>query len=340
MTANRLPAMLGASATLTAACLSVLAGWQRGGLAAERALWVAIGVVLVLAAHFLPALLQHRGAFLRVCGCALWTCCMAATCYGHAVFFTLSQRHAAEARAALAAQAHEAVAAAATSRPLTEIARERAAAVARFAEAKARRCTTSCAALDARRTALAARVDALDTETSEVRRLQAAQDRAEADSDTARADPVTAPLTALLDVPAARLDLISGLAFAGVLEGVACFCWLLAFAPARVAAQSRAFLPVAVTGAGSGPGNAPPAVPLTPVVAQPAEPAVAPAVGPIAPATAIADSDIERIARGVAAGELRATVADIRRFLGCSQTRAVALRRQFNNEARIACSKD
>lgn len=336
MTANRLPTMLGASATLTAACLSVLAGWQRGGWAAERALWVAIGVVLVLAAHLLPALLQHRGAFLRVCGCALWTCCMAATCYGHAVFFTFSQRHAAEARAALAVLAHEAVVVAAAPRSLTAIARDRAAVVARLAEARARRCMTSCAALDARRTALAARVDALDTEASEARHQQAAQDRAEADSDTARADPVTAPLTALLDVPAARLELISGLAFAAVLEGVACFCWLLAFTPVRVPTQSRAALPAAVTAAGSDPGNGPPAVPVTPVVAQPAEPAIAPAVGPIVSATGNANPDFERIARGVAAGELRTTVAGIRQFLGCSQTRAVALRRQFNNEARIA----
>ncbi|MGF6549351.1 L-asparagine transporter-like permease [Paraburkholderia youngii] len=43
------PALLAVSATATAACLSVMAGWQRGGLFAERVLWIAVGVVLVVA---------------------------------------------------------------------------------------------------------------------------------------------------------------------------------------------------------------------------------------------------------------------------------------------------
>ncbi|MCG5073038.1 hypothetical protein [Paraburkholderia tagetis] len=338
MTTGRLPLLLAVLATLTAACLSVLAGWQRGGWLAERALWIAIGVVLVLAAHLLPALLQHRATVLRVCGGALWICCMAATCYGHAVFFTLAQRHAAEARTAIVIHAPPVSpgSAPATARPLTQIAHERAATIAQLAAARARRCASGCATLDARRTALAARLDALDTEAAEARRQEAAQDRAEAERDTARVDPVAAPLAALLGIPATRLDLIAGLAYAALLEGVACFCWLLAFAPARPAQQSRTTLPVAATAAGNEAGIAPPVAPVAAAAARVAEPDEAPIAAPEIRATTNTTADIERITQGVAAGEVRPTVAGIRRFLGCSQTRAVALRRQLNNEARIA----
>lgn len=45
--ASRLATVLAISATATALCLSVLAGWQRGGTWPERVVWIAIGVVLV-----------------------------------------------------------------------------------------------------------------------------------------------------------------------------------------------------------------------------------------------------------------------------------------------------
>ncbi|MBB3262220.1 hypothetical protein F4827_007127 [Paraburkholderia bannensis] len=54
-------------------------------------------------------------------------------------------------------------------------------------------------------------------EQAEARRVQAEQDRA-----AALADPVTGALTAF-SLPTARADLIAGLAFASVLEAVACF---------------------------------------------------------------------------------------------------------------------
>ncbi|WP_233863022.1 hypothetical protein [Paraburkholderia adhaesiva] len=331
--AQKAPTTLATLASATAVCLSVLAGWQRGGWIAERVLWIAIGVVLVLTAHLLPALLRRQPWPLLMPGALLWAASMAAACYGHAVFFTLAQRHAAEARAERAAQTPP-ISPSSTptaSRSLTEIARDRAAAVARLAEAKARRCPTSCAALDARRTALAARVDALDTEASEAHRQQAAQDRAEAELNAARADPVTMPLAALLGIPAARLDLLSGLAFAAVLEGVACFCWLLALQ----GSPQHAATPEAVTG----PGNAVSNDPRTDPVTAPPAPAVAPvtALAAAEPDRPLGTNpDIGRVTQAIAAGELRATVAGIRRYLGCSQTRAVELRRLLNNEGGIA----
>jgi hypothetical protein len=80
--------------------MSIMAGWQRGGFVIERVLWIAVGVVLVVAAHLLPALIRSHGWRIRILGALLWIGCMAATCYGHAVFFLLAQKHAGEVRAA------------------------------------------------------------------------------------------------------------------------------------------------------------------------------------------------------------------------------------------------
>lgn len=210
------PALLAVAATLTAACLSIMAGWQRGGILAERVLWIAVGVVLVVAAHLLPALVRGHGRGVRAVGTALWAACFVATCIGHGVFFILAQKHAGELRAAAVP------AVMAKGRGLAEIARDRADAVTRLARTNARRCVEPCMSLRTERTAAAARVEALDIEQREAQRAEAAQDRAAAERAAAVADPVTGALTAF-GVTAPRAELVTGLAFAGVLEAVACF---------------------------------------------------------------------------------------------------------------------
>ncbi|MFM0210749.1 hypothetical protein PQQ96_25450 [Paraburkholderia sediminicola] len=129
------------------------------------------------------------------------------------------------------------------------------------------------------------------------------------------ADPVTGALTAF-GLPTAHADLVAGLAFAAVLEGVACFAWLLALRPApaqqgsntevteRVTAESHVVAPVAQ----------PVAVESAPVLRL--------------PVVEQAD-DVTRVTTAIAAGELRGTVTEIRRFLGCSQSRAAAVRKQL-----------
>ncbi|MEM5325212.1 hypothetical protein VSR34_01190 [Paraburkholderia sp. JHI2823] len=312
-----LPVLLAVSATVTAACLSIMAGWQRGGFLAERVLWIAVGAVLVVAAHLLPALCRPHGLRVRAVGALLWIGCVAATCYGHAVFFLMAQKHAGELRAA-------AVPVVTThGRDLSVIARDRADAVTRLARATARRCVEPCTSLRADRTALAARVEALDVENAEALRAEAAQDRASAARAAALADPVTGALTAF-GVAAPRAELVSGLAFAAVLEAVACFCWLLALRPAAVTE-----IPVTPATQGSH------AVAVTPVT--PESNAAAPVAEPVAVESAPVlrlpvveqHDDVTRVMTAVAAGQLRATVTEIRKFLGCSQSRAAAVRKQL-----------
>jgi len=103
-----------------------------------------------------------------------------------------------------------------------------------------------------------------------------------------------------------RVDLLSSLAFAAVLEGVACLLW-------TVTLQMR------------------PAVTDVPPVTTPVTGSHAPGSDPVMPLPTgeFPDPDTTQLAVDIAAGRLRPTVADIRRWLGCSQARAIALRRQL-----------
>nr|WP_289814906.1 hypothetical protein [Paraburkholderia caribensis] len=100
-----------------------------------------------------------------------------------------------------------------------------------------RRCAEQCPSLRIERATLAARLDAIDAEAAEVKRQEAAQDRADAARAAAVSDPVTGTLTAF-GIPSGRVDLIAGLAFAAVLEAVACFL-LAARAACRRIAQTQ-----------------------------------------------------------------------------------------------------
>ncbi|WGS54914.1 hypothetical protein LFL96_36075 (plasmid) [Paraburkholderia sp. D15] len=221
------------AATATAASLSVLAGWQRGGLLAERVLLTCIGVVLVVAAHLLPALCRPHAWRIRALGVALWIGCMGATCYGHAVFFVMAQQHAGEARAAVVPSV------AASGRNRAEIAADRALVIARLARVAERKCGYHCAEVRIQRATLTARLDALDAESAEAMRRQLGLDREEAKRMAAKAGPLAGLLTTF-GIASGRVDLVIGVAFAMVLEGVACFCWLLAMRPAEASTRAVA----------------------------------------------------------------------------------------------------
>ncbi|MGD7195324.1 hypothetical protein [Ralstonia pseudosolanacearum] len=315
--------VLSIGATGTALCLSVLAGWQRGGSLPERLVWVAVGVVLVACAHLLPALTREASLGVRAVAGALWLACMVAACYGHATFFVLAQRHAGELRAAVTPLTEEK----ADSRSLTVVMADRAAVAGLLATANAQRCSSNCAALEARRVTLTAKLDALDAEAGEIRRQQLAQDRTDERRNSLVVDPVTARLAALLGTTATRVDLLSGLAFAAVLEGVACLLWAVTLhsrppapsVPATVAAVTVNHPPVMASHAPESgsheaeeESHAPVSEPVTPLpVGEPPDPAVT------------------QLAQAVVAGQVRPTVSGIRRFLGVSQARAAALRRQL-----------
>ncbi|MET3448183.1 hypothetical protein [Ralstonia sp. 1138] len=326
---------LAIAATGTALCLSVLAGWQRGGTLAERLVWVAIGVVLVACAHLLPALVRDASIGVRAVAAVLWLACMAAACLGHATFFVLAQRHAGESRI-LTAPVPEPAAA---GRSLTAIMAERADITARLTTITAQRCSGNCTTLEARRVTLTARLAALDAEAEDVRRQMAERDRATTQRDARLTDPVTARLAALLGTTVVRVELLTALAFAAVLEGVACLLWTL-----TLVSRQRSQAPVALS-------HAPVVAPLEPLpaavasatdVTEPPVTAVMPGTDETTgshvphddsvtrnPAGASHDPDVTQLMQAIATGQLRPTVNGIRQRLGCSQARAIALRRQL-----------
>ncbi|VBR62546.1 putative twin-arginine translocation pathway signal protein [Burkholderia pseudomallei] len=338
MSARRWTAALATATTGTALSLSVLAGWQRGGTLPERAVWVATGVVLVVSAHLLPALVRDTPPRVRIIGGVLWAACLATACYGYAVFFVLAQQHSGEQRAATGAVAPVTT----PARSLTAVMADRAAVVRQLAWIDAQHCSRDCTSRAARRATLTARLDALDAEAGDVRRSLAADDRVVAQRDALLADPVTSRLAALLGTTTANVDLLSGLAFAAVLEGVACLLWWLALSPpsrpAPLPGVVAAVAPVAsVTDAMSQ------AVADSHVGVPASREAVAESRAEVTagheavtrrrddplPDAAVSGDDVTRLAHDIAAGRVRPTVAGIRRHLGCSQSRAIALRRQL-----------
>ena len=338
--------VLAVGATATALSLSILGGWQRGGSLSERAVWVAIGMVLVTSAHMLPALLRDTPILVRSTGSLLWVACLATACYGHAAFFILAQQHAGEQRASVVT-----IAPPAPGRNLTVVMADRAAVVRQLAWIDARRCSRDCTGLDARRVTLAAKLDALNAEADDVRRIEVERERVTAQRDSLLVDPVTSRLAMLLGMTTARIDLLSGLMFASVLEGVACLLWMLTLEASPLP------VPVLVVGEPTPTAVAP--VPDVTTVTAVTEPVVTSAAAshvdetanherllpshdstthrrtprddPLAPLPEVDSSgdDMTRLLRDIAAGRLRPTVAEIRRHLGCSQAKAATLRRQL-----------
>ncbi|GAB7534628.1 hypothetical protein [Burkholderia sp. 3C] len=328
MNVQRWALMLAILATSTALSLSVLAGWQRGGTLPERLTWIAIGVVLVISAHLLPALIRGVSVPARIVGSLLWAACLAAACYGHAEFFAFAQLHAGEQRAATVASAPTVTG----GRSLVTVMEERAAVTAQLAAANARYCAGNCVTLDGRRATLAAKIEALDAEADSIRRQQVAMDQTVSRRDMLLVDPITSRLAALLGTTNARIDLLTSLAFAAVLEGVACVLWTTTIRPSvshsLSANQGDANSVVMATDLNqSGASVTSVASARETVSSNDAPPPIQPAA--LSPHVESTNDTLVQLRRDIAAGLLRPTVADIRIHLACSQARALALRREL-----------
>ncbi|CAJ5221296.1 putative twin-arginine translocation pathway signal protein [Burkholderia pseudomallei] len=345
MTTPRWAFALALAATGTAITLSILSGWQRGGSIPERLVWVAMGIVLVASAHLLPALVYSASWTLRGVAAGLWLGCMAAAVYGHSTFFLLAQAHAGERRAASVPSPTIP-----SAISLAAVMNERAVVTAQLAAADVRRCVDDCPSLRVRRARLAAKLDALNAQADDVRRIDAQHDRIVAQRNALLADPVTWRVATLLAIPAARVELLSSLLFAAVLEGVACLLWSVSLrSPTLPAAVAAVTVPTPPPVTSAEKAATVTSLAVTPVMAGHDEAIAsrsnvtdgrsrtscshAPRDSPVTPLPELsrADDEVAELIRVIAAGRVRPTVADIRRHLGCSQARAAALRRQVVN---------
>ncbi|ABO60134.1 conserved hypothetical protein (plasmid) [Burkholderia vietnamiensis G4] len=346
--------LLASLATGTSAWISIVAGTERGGLLSERLAWTAVGLVMLLGAHLIPALTRGTAARARIPALLLWLVCMFSTGYGHATFFLAAQRHAGEARAAAVQRSASLDSPPSTAgRSRDAIARDQARVTQALAAAQAQRCTQRCDTLTLRRKDLSAQLAALRVEADEAQRREqdadralAALDRLQAREDLARADPVTARAAGLLHVQHDSLDLIMALGFGWMLESVACLGWTLGLQqPAPQSARLIATVTAGHAGQAAGSAAVTPASPLQ-------ETAVAGDTGSNVPVTGGSDNapargngphsdypyrgpnaELLKLTGAIASGAVRPTVKDIRRFMQCSQRRAMQLRRQFHELA-------
>lgn len=144
--------VLALGATSTSAWISIVAGIERGGTLAERIAWAAVALVVLLAAHLLPALRRGEPLQIKLPAMALWLVCLVGTGYGHAVFFLSAQQHAGAQRAsAIETVQPNAPAQGEPGRPRDVVARDQARVTQLLVNARAESCVIRCAQLRARR---------------------------------------------------------------------------------------------------------------------------------------------------------------------------------------------
>ncbi|WP_261522283.1 twin-arginine translocation pathway signal protein [Burkholderia multivorans] len=343
--------LLAVLSTGTSLWISVVAGEERGGSSIERGVWAAIGLVLLVAAHLIPAVTRGTAARIRLPALLLWAVCMVITGYGHATFFLAAQRHAGDVRATTV---HRSSQLAEIRQPdgcsLAAIARDQAHVRQQLAVARNMRCLNRCEQQTIRRETLAAQLAALDVEAGEARRREEAADhirsaieRQQAREEQARIDPVTAQAAQLVNASRETIDLMVALVHGAVLECVACLGWLLALHPGRRYAESDLQTLAALNAGVTGPSNVGGTNSLFPqqklhTTAEQGKATVTPrrsigAAGNVSPREAlsrqIVDSDFFRLSHAIAEGRLRPTVKDIRGFLRCSQDKAMRMRRRL-----------
>lgn len=277
--------MLAVFVTFTAASMTAVAAWDRGGTGIDRALLVALSVVIVLAVHLLPAMSRRPSAWL------VWTGCLLCAIYGHLTFLTHASLRAADNRAQQSSLAVGTERQIATTREALDGIRARPVATV----------AAELAQSDDRRERAALR-----EEIAEGRRAEALRDelvRLSGVSTTAQvsgaADPVTARLAVVTGYSESGVAVVIGMTFAILLELIGALLWCEALRPSdesvtiadleRIDTQPR----------------------VTEDVTHP-----------------VTDT-LTTIQAAVKAGQCRETVASIREHLGCSQARAMEIRREL-----------
>lgn len=343
MTSSMLGAVLATAASLG---IATFAGWQRGGLPAERAMNIVLSCVAVLFAHLLPAGWHALGRRTRFFAFALWCVSLVVVLYGQVTFFMVSQLHAGDQRAETVPGTVQHYMNMPPGRTLTQIAQDTANVTGDLARAKARPCLDNCPGLNVRRSALAAQLAALDTEASEAKRREAEEDRRVAEAErievlraALRADPVASVVASWVHTTESRLELMLAVACAVVLEGSAVMGWtLVSVAMGRASSRESVVLGRAAV------------VPEPHVVApQPGFATIDSAAGDgelaavavvqgITPTGSDArpflsedDLLLEKIHDAVLAGEVDSTQESIRKLLRCGQPKAGRLNRLYRD---------
>lgn len=271
--------LLAGTVTLTAVAMASVAAMDRGGTVIDKALLMAMSVVIVLAVHLLLAMTRRPAAWL------VWTGCLLCAIYGHLTFLTHASLRAGDIRARQSALA-------VGTEHQVETTREAMAGI------KAR--PIAIVAAELAQSSVRRERAALREEIAEGRRTEALQDQLvhlSGISTTAQVsgatDPVTARLAAVTGYSESGVSVVIGMTFSILLELVGALLWYEALSKSEVYTERTT------------------------------ETVTAAATHPVTDTVTTLRSAIE-------AGSCRETVASIREFLGCSQARAMELRRALS----------
>ena len=345
-------------ATSTSIAISVLAGFERGGTAAEQWVWTALALALLLSAHLIPAMARDAQPFVRLVALLLWLAAMVSTAYTHGTFFLAAQQHAGEVRAEQVRVPDAAHDEASTRDSITALLRQQARLQGALNQSALVRCVADCRSLAVRRKTLRDQLDSIKGQLDEERRAEQADDRqaterahALARQEEQRGDPVSARVSGWLGVPVPSLDLALAIFLGLLLESVACFFWSIVLTVTRSgdlpAVNFGVNAPVhgATVGIARTPmhqafvlGAIPPAANDSRVIEH--GPESSKETEPRSEATIGAekvDADAERaevddevmLRKALEAGLATNSIADITRVLRCSEGRALALRRKI-----------
>lgn len=212
------------------------------------------------------------------------------------------------------------------------------------------KCGENCRALLVRRHTTHSQLEAVKGLLAEAQRQELTSDRREAErahalalQDGRREDPVAAGLSAVLGVPTGTINLGIAIFFGWLLEGIACFCWYMTLPKSEhhiCAELSEVSQPnsVMVIGAAHAPW---PSSGVSREMNRPSandawlcEGAATSGPKPATSASGALSSETEgdqeaRLCRALAARQTSGSISEIVRLLGCTEGRALALRRQI-----------
>lgn len=277
--------------TTIAAAMTAMAAWDRGGTTMDRLLLVSMAVVIVLAVHLLPALSRRPAAWM------IWAGCLLCAIYGHLTFLTHATLRAGDIRA------QQSTLAVATERQIGML-------QASLTQIKARPVTMVAAELSTSKSWRERA--ALNVEIAQGKRAEKLQDELgrllqvyTTTQVTASADPVTARLAAVTGVSESAITVVIGLTFSVLLELVGALLWFEALRRPQANVYRATVEEVTAR--------------VTPVTAV------------TQPVTQSITDEIATVTEAIKGGMCKGTVTGIREFLGCSQSRAMELRRVINN---------
>jgi hypothetical protein len=287
-------------ATGISLCLSVLTGFQLVDTLLAKIIMAAFGLLAVLGAHLMLAISASSSPGRRVVGLTLWLFCMAYVAFSHVNFFLSSQQETGMMREKSIVFSPIAKK---PQKELIEVLNDKVKVQTELAQIQLR-CRETCLRLAPAKANLEGRLAVLDAQEFAARSWQKTVTQQQKRQDIAQNNPVLGRLAEWSNVTITNLELLLGMIFSLVLEGVACFCWYL------VLGHRDPYLTHSVT---------------APVVVTEGVPDAS-HIGQMTSAQQY-DDQIDELVQLVRSGHIRLTVASIRQYFRCAQGKAADLKR-------------